>query len=400
MRERLSEAIVKYWLPIGLILLFLEWILISPIKPVPEWNLPSLVMELIYFSYVLGSYYFINKLRVRSLNFLWGVFCMGLAILVLSEVSIIPINDVLMIGTVSSLGILVITLGVYYAAAEWKRKNETLRTEIKTRKKTEEELRKREHELEEALKKTASLEEVNRLKSQFLSMTSHELRTPITPIMMQIQMLVEGRLGKLTGNQKKSMQMILRDTKRLDRLIADILNLSRLQISSMRFDFEKNDLNQLIKNALETMKYSARDKNITLRYTAKKIPEFVFDRDRITQVITDLINNAIKFTGEGGRIDISASKLGKHVAVKVHDNGIGISKPDMNKLFRPFSQIDTDETRRYAGVGLGLSICKGIIQNHRGKIWAESDGPGKGSTFIFTLPFFIKRQQLSREKRK
>jgi signal transduction histidine kinase len=382
-------VIERFWLPIGLTLIFLEWVALSPMKPFPEWDLPVLIMKLMYFAYAMGCYYFINRLGVHSLNLLWGIFSMGLAFVVLSEISALIISDIFIMGTVSSVGVLVITLGIYYAEKEWKQKNRSLVTEIKTRKKTEDELKKRGTELEEALKKSASLEEVNRLKSQFLSTTSHELRTPITPIMMQIQMLLEGRLGKMSEKQKKSMEMVLRDTKRLDRLISDILDLSRLQISSMKFIFESNDLNQLVKNTVESMKYVAQDKRIELTHTGKKIKPFVFDKDRVTQVLTDLINNAIKFTPEGGKVEVSATREGKDVVVKVKDNGIGMSKPGMKKLFKPFSQIDEGVTRKYGGAGLGLSICKGIIEHHKGKIWAESGGLGKGSTFIFTLPFFI-----------
>jgi signal transduction histidine kinase len=387
MQEKTGQLVVKYWLPIGLALVFIEWVMISPLRPTDEWNIPSLLMKLLYLSYGLGSYYFINRLRVRSLNMLWGAFCLALEIVVLSEVSAAFIDDVTLMGTVSSLGVLVITLGIYYAANEWSRKNESLRKEIDSRKQTEEELVKRELQLEEAIKKTASLEEVNRLKSQFLSMTSHELRTPITPIMMQIQMLIQGRLGKLNEREKESMRMLLRETKRLDGLIADILDLSRLQVSGMRFEFKPNDINEVITHAVETMRYSAHDKGVQLVFRKRRIPPFSFDRDRITQVVTDLLNNAIKFSPGGGKVEIGAGRQGKHVVVRVRDEGIGMPKDGMKKLFRPFSQIDSTATRKYGGVGLGLSICKGIIEKHHGRIWAESDGPGKGSTFIFELPF-------------
>jgi len=391
MVHRLAEKAVKYWLPVGLLAIFLAWTAIFILEPIYAWDLPGMTMRFMYFSYALGAYVFIRRLGIKNLNFLWGIFCIGLAVDIMSgiTVSLAPVSAV-MRTAVSAIGILVITLGIYYAADEWKRKNRSLRTEIKTRTEKEEELRKREHELENALRKTVTLKEVNRLKSKFLSITSHELRTPISPILMQIQMLIQERFGKLSGRQKKSLEMVMRNTKRLDRLISDILDISRLQISSMKFDFEKNDLNGVIKHAVETMKYSAKDKKIIIRFTEKGIPLFVFDRDRITQVITDLINNAIKYIPEGGRIDISASKTENKVTVKVKDTGIGISKKDMGDLFRPFSQIENSETKKYGGVGLGLSICKGIIESHKGKIWVESGGSGKGSTFIFRVPF-IKR---------
>ena len=379
MQKMLSKALERYWLLLGIALLFLEWAILTTMKPFSEWNMPVLFMKVMYFSYALGSYYFITRLKVRGLTMMWGVFCMGLLFVVLSDVSVILMKDIFIMGTVSSIGVIVITLGIHYAGNEWGRKNKSLE--------------KREHELEDALKKTASLEEVDRLKSQFLSMTSHELRTPITPIMMQIQMLLQERFGKLSDEQKKSMEMIFRETKRLDRLISDILDLSRLQMSGVRLDFRPNDLNQVMEHAVDSMKYGAQDKGVTLTLSGKRIPSFVFDRDRIMQVITDLISNAVKFTVEGGKVELDVTKNVDEVVVTVRDSGIGIEKSDIGRLFKPFCRIESSKTMNCGGVGLGLSICKGIVEQHSGRIWAESGGPGKGSAFMFALPFHTRKEK-------
>jgi len=248
--------------------------------------------------------------------------------------------------------------------------------DITERKRAEEELRKANIELKKA----------DQLKTQFLSITSHELRTPLTPMIAHLQMLLEGYFGEITEEQKKSLDTILRNAIRLNRLISDILDISRLGSGTMKFIMAKNNLNEVVKNAVETMKSRAWDKNIELTLKEDRIPEIVFDRDRITQVIVNLISNAIKFTDEGGKIEVELLDGKNQAIIKVKDNGIGIKKEDQERIFRPFEQVDSSMTRNYEGSGLGLAICKGIVTYHGGMMWVESE-PGKGSTFIFTIPY-------------
>jgi len=154
----------------------------------------------------------------------------------------------------------------------------------------------------------------------------------------------------------------------------------------MKFVMVKANLNEIIKNAVETMKPKALDKNISLRLKEDNIPEIVFDKDRITQVVVNLIDNAIKFTDEGGSVDVELIDGGNQAMVKVRDTGIGLKKEDQKRIFLPFEQVDSTVTRNYGGSGLGLAICRGIVTYHGGKIWVEAE-PGKGSTFIFTIPY-------------
>ncbi|MCX9085764.1 MAG: ATP-binding protein [Candidatus Methanoperedens sp.] len=240
---------------------------------------------------------------------------------------------------------------------------------------------------EEKLKKAnIELKKADELKSQFLSVVSHEMRTPITPINAQLQLMLTEYLGKITDKQKNSLEMIKRNTERLDRFIGEVLDISKFEAGVMKFEFAPENMNKIVGNAVEIMKIQALNKNLELLFKEDKVPEVVIDKDRITQVIMDLINNAIKFTDTGGVIEVELSGDIDHAIVKVKDNGIGIKNEDMEMLFRPFQQLDSSYGRKYGGSGLGLAICKRIISFHGGKIWAQSEF-GKGSTFQFRIPY-------------
>ena len=234
--------------------------------------------------------------------------------------------------------------------------------------------------------KIEELKELDKLKDNFLNTTSHELKTPLIPIHSQLQLLLAGDFGKLNKEQKKSLEMIFRNETRLDRLVSDVLDISRIQTKKLKIVPKKLSLTKVIKNVAEEMKPKAREKEVGITMKLADLPKVVADSDRITQVVGNLINNAIKFTPEKGKIEIEAEKGKKEVVVKVRDNGIGISPKNLKKLFTPFVQLDIGLARKHGGTGLGLVICKGIVEAHGGKIWAESKGEGKGSTFTFSLP--------------
>jgi signal transduction histidine kinase len=245
-----------------------------------------------------------------------------------------------------------------------------------------------EHKLAEKRLEEANIElkRADELKTQFLSVVSHELRTPITPMNAQLQMMLAGYFGELTEKQKNSLEMIKRNTERLDRFIGEVLDISKLEAGVMKFNLVPANLNEIVENAVETMKMQALNTNLKLILKEDKVPEVVIDKDRITQVIMNLINNAIKFTDAGGVIVVELSSDIDHAMVKVKDNGIGIRKEDLDRLFKPFQQLDSSYGRKYGGSGLGLAICKRIITYHGGKIWTESEF-GKGSSFQFTIPY-------------
>src|SRR5665811_560800 len=163
--------------------------------------------------------------------------------------------------------------------------------------------------------------------------------------------------------------MILRNTGRLDRLIGDVLDFSKLESGVMKFNMVPASMKEIVENAVETMKIHALNKNLKITLKEEQIPLITIDKDRITQVILNLIHNAIKFTDAGGVMQIELSCNAENVTIKVKDTGVGIGTEDIDKLFKPFQQLDSSYGRKYEGSGLGLVICNRIIMNHGGNIW-------------------------------
>ncbi len=238
-----------------------------------------------------------------------------------------------------------------------------------------------------------------RLRNEFLSITSHELRTPLTPMSAQLQMILAGFYGPINDEQRESLDLILRNTKRLNNLIGDILDISKLSSGNMKFNMRKNSISRIIDDCAKTMLPEARRKNISFTFVKPRIriPSFVFDHDRMTQVICNLVNNAIKFTPKKGSVRISLSKAKDRVTIKISDSGVGIRKKDQKKIFQPFQQADSSSTRAFEGSGIGLAICKGIVENHKGSITVESTLK-KGSTFTVVIPTTLKVEENSEKK--
>ena len=242
-------------------------------------------------------------------------------------------------------------------------------------------------ELEEKNKK---LQEIDEIKSSFVSMVSHELRTPLSAIKEGVGIVLDGIAGPVVKDQKNFLDIARRNVDRLARLINDVLDFQKLEAGKMKFDMRKGDLNAAIKDIKATMVPAAKAKKIELlTKLGKDIPAINFDRDRITQVLTNLVDNAIKFT-EKGSITICTQRKGNIIIVSVKDTGQGIEEEDTHKLFQMFEQLAKGKDRKTGGTGLGLAISKEIVGRHGGKIWVESK-PGKGSTFSFALPIKDRR---------
>ncbi len=230
------------------------------------------------------------------------------------------------------------------------------------------------------------LKKLDRIKSNFLNITSHELRTPIAAIKGYIEILLMKTLGPITQEQQRGMEVALRNANRLDHLIQDILDVSRLESGTMKFIPEKTDIEKMIQDATETLQSSATMKQITItRETEQSMPELMVDSERIKQVLINLLNNAIKFSPESSTIFVRARKDHDDILFEVQDFGRGIPINKQNKIFEIFYQVDSGMDRKFGGVGLGLAISRGIVLSHGGNIWVESE-PDKGSTFRFTLP--------------
>ena len=271
------------------------------------------------------------------------------------------------------------------AAQELEKGNFKIQTNIKTN----DELA----QLSEALNRSAialsKMEEernnLDRSKSEFLSITSHELRTPITPLKAQLQMLQQEYFGKLTDKQKESLCIILRNAERLNKIIEDFLEISRIEAARLKFAFRKTDLHETIKETIEFMTGFAKEKNISLASPSNQLPIIEIDPDRISQVLRNLVHNAIKFSPQNSTIEINALLQNDHILFSVKDQGVGLSTEDQIRVFEPFYQVEGSLRRNYGGTGLGLTICRGIIEAQKGKIWVESK-LNVGSTFYFTIP--------------
>ncbi len=192
-------------------------------------------------------------------------------------------------------------------------------------------------------------------------------------------------MGRLNKKQEDSIAVILRNLTRLDKLINDILDISRIEAGRIKISFESMSLNDTVKEAIKMQEPFAKKKNVKIRARLAELPTIIGDAERLRQVISNLLNNAIKFSKKYADVVVETMQVEENVLFCITDDGIGISKTDKEKLFKPFSQINGSMGREHGGTGLGLAIAKGIIQAHSGKIWVESE-LGKGSTFYFSIP--------------
>ncbi len=229
------------------------------------------------------------------------------------------------------------------------------------------------------------LGELDRLKSEFVSMVSHELKTPLTSIKISMDVLKSlSGSGKDTDTEKEMLQIIDRSIGRQKRLVSDLLDISRIETGNMKFNLETVDLYEIIRESTESMKNIADKTGILIHTDLKgESMQITGDYDRLVQVFVNLIGNALKFTDKG-EIRIQARTVDGHLEIRVSDTGIGIPPEELDRVFDKFHQVDSGLTREVGGSGLGLAICKGIIEGHGGTIRAESEF-GKGSAFVIML---------------
>lgn len=207
----------------------------------------------------------------------------------------------------------------------------------------------------------------------------------MTPMKAQLQMLEEGYFGKLSKKQKDSLGIVIRNADRLDNIIVDFLDISRIEAARLKFNFEKTDLTQTIGDTTKFMEGFAKEKNIKFIVNSDKLPIIEVDPDRVSQVLRNLINNAIKFSNENSKIEIAAELKKEYILFSVRDHGCGLTPENQIRIFEPFYQVESASRRRHGGTGLGLAICRGIVESQNGKIWVESK-LGKGCKFYFTVP--------------
>lgn len=245
--------------------------------------------------------------------------------------------------------------------------------------------------LYDELRQTAErLREIDQLKSEFLANMSHELRTPLNSIIGFSRVIIKGIDGPINDLQEQDLSAIHASGQHLLNMINDILDLSKIEAGKMEMAIEEIDLEELITSAMSTARGLVKDKPIQLDVQLPEgLPKINADPTKIRQVIINLLSNAAKFTDEGSIIiqgNLENDEYARqYLLISVKDTGIGIAPDDQEKLFEPFSQVDSSTTRKSGGTGLGLSISRALIEMHDGKIGVESE-PGHGSRFYFTLP--------------
>ncbi|MHA1231667.1 MAG: PAS domain-containing sensor histidine kinase [Candidatus Helarchaeota archaeon] len=259
--------------------------------------------------------------------------------------------------------------------------------EINERKKLEQELKNYHSELE---KKNKELMELDEIKSEFLSNASHELRTPLVSIKGFTELLLNGSSGKLTKQQIEDLSIILRNTERIINLVDDLLDVSKLESGMFIINKKDFDIVELVYECVHELHHQieAREHNIELHLPDHEIIVHA-DRNRIHQLITNLLDNAIKYTPKKGVIEIYLRKDDEKIHFFIKDNGIGLKQDEIKKIFKRFGKIYMPDEVDFVdarGTGLGLVICKGIVEKHNGKIWATSEGRNKGSEFHFIIP--------------
>jgi len=248
------------------------------------------------------------------------------------------------------------------------------------------------HELEEANEK---LKELDQLKSEFLNTVSHELRTPLTSIKAFAEILLDNE-GEDMDTQMEFLGIINKESDRLTRLINNLLDLSRIEAGRMNWAFEPVDLREITEVACTSLKVSADKKGVEFEVDIPDVLPTVGDYDKLVQVITNLVGNAIKFTPEGGRIVVKAGIVNGLYEIMVQDSGMGIAPEHHAQIFEKFGQVDTGETREIKGSGLGLPIARSIVVAHGGTLTVESE-KGEGSRFYVRMPSEV--EAMSEESR-
>lgn len=270
----------------------------------------------------------------------------------------------------------------------------------------------------EIKEKNNELEKLERIKSDFISIVSHELRTPLTPIKNALSILSSGKCGVLGENAVKFVEMAKRNVSNLTNIINDILDINKIEAGKMVFQYKTMNIHSVIENVKNNFDCVAKEHRIIFRVNEQEnLPDIYADSQRLEQILTNLVSNAIKFTPENKGItikselknaldiaqckyfenEISALK-GDYILVSVADEGIGIKDENVLKAFEMFAQIENSLTRKVGGTGLGLPIAKQLIKAHKGAIWCESE-EGKGTTFSFALPVSTANSEIKTEQK-
>ncbi|MGV3664122.1 MAG: ATP-binding protein [Prosthecobacter sp.] len=235
----------------------------------------------------------------------------------------------------------------------------------------------------------AEAEAANRAKDRFLAVLSHELRTPLTPALMATHMLLED--NQLSEDTRDILEMIQRNIALEGKLVDDLLDITRITRGTLKLDMASADLHQVIRHAHEICLPELKEKRQIVALSLDAAEHGLHgDGARLQQVVWNLLKNACKFSANGSRIDLRTRNEGGHLLMQVTDTGIGLEPEALTRIFDAFTQANDGIMRRFGGLGLGLAISKAIVETHGGHIWAESAGPGQGTTFHVSLPLSVK----------
>jgi signal transduction histidine kinase len=240
---------------------------------------------------------------------------------------------------------------------------------------------------EQLTKANGELKQINEAKTEFLSVASHQLRTPLTAIKGYSSMLLEGDFGALNPEQNKTAKLIFDSSQRLSVLVADLLDMSRIESGRMEFDFTAVDLCKIVDSVIEEVTPKAKDKGLYLYFdnVHKACPEIRADEEKLRQLVINLIDNAIKYTVHGG-VTIRLHQTGSELKFAVADTGIGIKPEDQPRMYEKFFRAESASKLTREGTGLGIYVVKKMAEAHGGKVWFESAGENKGTTFFVTFP--------------
>lgn len=271
---------------------------------------------------------------------------------------------------------------------------------------------------QEIIDTNKKLEKLERLKSDFISIVSHELRTPLTTIKNSLDIISSGKTGELSESSEKFINMAKRNVSRLSGIINDLLDISKIEAGKLDFAYANIKIESVIEDVKNSLMPVAKDKNINIEYNSESSDvEIYADSNRLEQVLTNLVSNAVKFTPEEGSVVISSKIInskdvvvedcflkdiedldGDYLQISVSDEGIGIEKDNLTKVFDKFKQIENSLSRKVGGSGLGLAIAKQLVEAHNGAIWCDSI-INKGSNFYFVIPVNNAKNKFNLEKK-
>lgn len=242
-------------------------------------------------------------------------------------------------------------------------------------------------------KETIAYRQVTKIKDDFLALISHELRTPLSMVLSSGNFLFDMRNEKAGEEEKKMLSILKKESKRLAKIITNLLVMSGLDYTETKHRRSLINLRDITEETIDAVQENAREKEIAIHnLIPEDIPDVWGVKSKIIQLMINLLENAVQFNQRGGKVVITARKSEDHLQVAIEDTGAGIEKDKMNTIFTPFHPLEDPLTRNVEGMGLGLPVSKKIIEDHRGKIWIESTE--KGSRFVFTLPYSVRRGKI------